>query len=102
LNLFYYEEFVFDYYRSAILISNKINTLYETPKNIDTTLEQNLLNWETNIQHTDYENLITSIDNILKKPENEIQSITAKTYNWFSTNNMETYITKFFRNCILK
>lgn len=91
LNLFYYEEFVFDYYRSAILISNKINTLYETPKNIDTTLEPNLLNWETNIQHTDSENIVSSIDNLLKKTENEVQSITQK-----------TYITKFFRNCMLK
>jgi hypothetical protein len=96
LNMYYYEEFVFDYYRSAILISNKINTLYETPKNIDTTLESNLLNWETNIQHTSYENLITSIDDILKKPENEIQSITENTYNWFSTNDMKKYIVSFF------
>ena len=100
LNIFYYEEFVFDYYRSAILIANKINTIYETPHNIDTNIETNLLNWETNIQHSNYDNLISSVDNMLKKSEIDIQTITQNTYNWFSTNDMKTYIIEFMNNIL--
>jgi hypothetical protein len=96
MNMFYYEEYVFDYYRNAILISNKINTLHESPNNIETDIETNLLNWETNIQHSNYDNLVSSVDNILKKSEIDIQTISQNTYNWFSTNDMKLYIIDFF------
>ena len=98
LNIYYYTEYVFDYYRIALLISNKVLVINESPKNIDILIEKNLINWEQNIIHEDYSNLISKIENTLENTTNEKMDCVNKTYDWFTQNSMDKYIVNFFNS----
>jgi hypothetical protein len=96
LNMYYYEVYTFDYYRSALLLTNNVNVIFETPRNIDTSIEKNLVDWENILIHTDYDHLVEKIDEVLQKPYQELQDHVKKANEWFSKNDMTTYIIDFF------
>jgi hypothetical protein len=101
LNLFYYEVFVFDYYRNALLLSNHILMVSETPYNIDIISEPNLKDFETHLLVSNYDNIINTVKKTLELTPEEINRIKNKSYQWFKRHNMTDYIIEFFRGlCI--
>lgn len=88
----------FNYYRSALLYSNKILLINESAKNIDLDIENNLLELKDVMIHTDYDNIINEIEKYLNKSEEEINIITQKCYNIFKKNTMNKYMIDFFQN----
>jgi len=100
LNLFYYEVFVFDYYRNALLLSNHVLMVSETPYNIDTVTEHNLKDFETHLLVCDYENIIDTVKKTLEKTPEEINHIKSNAYQWFKKHDMTDYIIEFFAELI--
>ena len=97
LNIFYYEVFVFDYYRNALLLSNHILMVSETPYNVNTITEPNLKDFETHLLLCDYENIINTVKKTLEKTPEEINLIKSHTYQWFKKHDMTDYIIEFFK-----
>jgi hypothetical protein len=96
LNLFYYEVFVFDYYRNTLLLSNNVLMVSETPYNIDTISEPNLKDFETNLLVSNYDNIINTVKKTLEQTPEEINRIKNKTYQWFKKHDMTEHIIDFF------
>jgi hypothetical protein len=97
LNIFYYEVFVFDYYRNSLLLANNTLMVSEYPHNVDIKLEQNLIDFEKNMIFSNYEDIIKTVKTTLEKSPEEINSITMNTYEWFKKNDMKEFINNFFR-----
>jgi hypothetical protein len=100
LNIYYYEDnYVFDYYRNAILLSNKIFLISEYPDYIDFDIEKNLKNIENNLILSKYENIIDTVSNYLDNfNEIQINNIVNNQYNWFKEYDMNIYILNLFNN----
>lgn len=98
LNILYEDQnSIFDYYRNALLISNKILTVSEKPANIDFNIEYHLNGIEDNLFNCDYNNFYETVDNILSNyNENDINIIKDKQYNWFKSKNDMDYFKQFF------
>jgi hypothetical protein len=96
LNLFYYEVFVFDYYRVSLLLSNNIMMVSEYPYNVDTNIEVNLKGMDKFLIFSDYDNIIDAVKQTLEKSPEEIKNITENTYNWYKQHDMRKYIYDFF------
>ena len=88
----------FDYYRFAMLYANNTMIITETPKHVDYNIESNLLELSKYMIHTDYDNIINTIDIYLKKTNEEINKITQDIYNTFKKNNMEYCINNSINN----
>ena len=86
----------FDYYRFALLYSNRIFVLTETPENIDFEIEKNLIEFQDTIIHVNYNDIFCEIEKYLKKSEEEINQITEKSYTIFKKFPMNQYIIDFF------
>jgi hypothetical protein len=91
LNLYQHDfNKVFDYYRIAFLISNKIFTINEYPDDIDLNIETNLINFDKYLILAKYENIIETVSKYLDNwNSEEIDNITNKQYEWFKKNTME-------------
>lgn len=79
----------FDYYRFSLLYSNKIMIVGETPKHVDYSIETHLEELMQYMIHTDYDNIINTIDIYLKKTNEEINKITEDIYNIYKKFDME-------------
>ena len=83
----------FDYYRLSLLYSNKILVVSEKTEN-----EHNLPELKGIMIEEDYHNIINTITTYLNKKDEEIKSITEKTYEIFKKKNMNDFIIDFFFN----
>jgi hypothetical protein len=97
LNVFYYDVFAFDFYRNALLLSNKIPLLSEFPKDVDLDIEPNLRGFGNSLLLEKYEFMPMTIEKILKHPAEEIGSATDIGYEWFKQNDMSDYLSEFFK-----
>jgi hypothetical protein len=89
---------IFDYYRNTLLISNKILTVSEKPKNIDYQLENYLDGMEDVLFVCEYDKFYNTVDDILTKYNKEkINKIKNKQYEWFKSKNDMDYFVSFFR-----
>ena len=86
----------FDYYRLALLYSNKILVITEEYENYDLNIEKNLIELEKIVIKCKYDNIIEKISEYLNKNVSEIEDITEKTYTLFKNSNMSSYILDFF------
>ena len=86
----------FDYYRFALLYSNKVFLITETPQNIDFETEKNLIEVKDTMICAKYDDIIDEIEKCLNKTEEEITQITEKSYNSFKKFPMNQYIIDFF------
>jgi hypothetical protein len=88
----------FDYYRFALLYSNKILCITEKMNHINKEIETNLLDFENVVIQVDYDNLVNETILYLNKTEEEIQNIKNKTYEWFKQSDMKDSLIQFFSN----
>lgn len=86
----------FDYYRFALLYSNKVFLITESPQNIDFEIEKNLIELKDTMICAKYDDIIHEIEKYLNKTEEEINQITEKSYNSFKRFPMNQYIIDFF------
>jgi hypothetical protein len=88
---------VFDYYRLALLYSNKVPVISENFEGIDYKNGNTLSELCEVITKTDYGNIENIIENHLLKSYNEINTITNKTYVIFKKNDMDSCVINFFK-----
>ena len=86
----------FDYYRFALLYSNKIFVITEPPVNININLEPNLALYKEWMTIIDIQNMETDLQLYLNKTEEEVNIITENAYNNFKKYNMINYMDNFF------
>ena len=88
----------FDYYRLALLYSNKVMVVNEAIEHYNPAIETNLIELKDNITNISYHSLETEIDQYLQKSAVEISEITENTYTIFKTHNMNDYVCQFLSN----
>ena len=88
----------FDYYRFALLYANRVLVMTETMANINTEIEQNLIEFKDIMINVDYDNIVDKIQVYLNKSNEEIETITQTTYELFKKHDMNNYIVDFFQN----
>jgi len=87
---------IFDYYRFAMLYSNKVLLVNESMKHVDVEIEPNLKELKDVMINIDYDKIYDEIGNYLNKSEKEIEKITSDTYDIFKKNDMNDYLVDFF------
>ena len=96
VNFFYKESNkAFDYYRLALLYSNKVFVITETPK-VDFKIEQNLLELRDVIITCETNNYLDKIEKYINLPSDEINTITRNVYETFKKCTLEKSILDFF------
>ena len=96
VNFFYKESNkAFDYYRLALLYSNKVFVITETPK-VDFKIEQNLLELKDVIVTCETNNYLDKIEKYINLPSDEINTITTNVYETFKKCTLEKSILDFF------
>lgn len=85
----------FDYFRLALLYSNKVFTITETPK-VNFKIEENLIELKDVLITCDYESVEETINKYLNGTETDISLITEKTYDCFKKYSLEDSMCKFF------
>jgi hypothetical protein len=88
----------FDYYRLALLYSNKALVINETMTHHDFSLEPNLIELNDVMINVEYDNMIDTVVEYLKKSDEEISEITEKIYQTFKKHDMKNYIMDFFES----
>lgn len=99
LNIFFYDNnSVFDYYRNAFLLANKIFFISEKPSSIDLNIEKNLENYDTTLILSSYDKITETVDYYLSNYDcQNINEIIEKQYNWFKKHDLSHYITDLFK-----
>jgi hypothetical protein len=92
----------FDYYRLALLYSNKIFVISEQPEHLDLKYQNNLLDVLNSSINVNYDDIINKIDECLKIESDEINKIVEDTYKTFKKCNMDVNIINFFKTIDLK
>lgn len=90
----------FDYYRLALLYSNKVFILNETFI-VDENLDKHLDKLLENIVQVDYDNFPNGLIKCLSMSKNEIDENTNKVYDEFKKLSMESNIINFFDKFII-
>jgi len=85
----------FDYFRLALLYSNSVFVITETPK-VNFQIENNLLELKNTIITSDYNNMTSKIDEFMNKSGDDIRIINTNIYDAFSKYTLEKYVEKFF------
>jgi hypothetical protein len=85
----------FDYFRLALLYSNNVFVITETPK-VDFKIEKNLLELKDVIITCDCYNFLDKIDEYINLPGEEINNITNKIHEGFKKYTLENYVSNFF------
>lgn len=88
----------FDYYRFALLYSNRHFLITETPEHIDLEIEPNIATYKEWMTMINYDNIVNDIDIYLKKSSKEIEEITELAYVNFKKHDMTDYLDHFFQN----
>jgi len=84
----------FDYYRLALLHSNKVFCIQEKHK-----LQDSIIKYlDNDMIMTDYDNLLNTIDIHINKSDLEINYIVDKIYNRFKSKKMDDLMIEFFKN----
>lgn len=86
----------FDYYRLALLYSNRIMVINETMEHYNTDIEKNLIDLKNAMIHAEYSQIEETICRYLNMPAIDISVITEHIYNTFKSHDMSVYITNFF------
>jgi hypothetical protein len=87
----------FDYYRFALLYSNKVFAISEKKRDVNLEIQNDLLELSDVLIESNYDDILNTVEYYLKKPEYEIESIKQKTYEIFKKNDMDKYIVNFFQ-----
>ena len=85
----------FDYFRLALLYSNKVFVITETPK-VDFKIEKNLLELKDVIITCETNNYLDKIEKYINLPSEEINTITSSVYEKFKKYTLEESIFNFF------
>jgi hypothetical protein len=81
---------VFDYYRNAILIANKVFIIYEYPYDIDVEIEPNLKDIKEYLITVDYDKLVETVDYYLENYNKEmVEKQVNKQLYWFKKLSLE-------------
>jgi len=92
----------FDYYRLALLYSNKIFAISEKPEHLNLKYQNNLTEVLNSSININYDNIVHKIDEYLKMESSEINKIVESTYESFTKCNMDLNIINFFNKIDLK
>lgn len=84
----------YDYYRLALLYSNKIFVVTEDFYTDDSILFENIM--KDTIIKTDYNNISNTVTEYLNKSEEELEQIREKIYETYKQHDMSENIIKFF------
>jgi hypothetical protein len=87
----------FDYYRLALLYSNKVIVINEKHEE-NITENSNLYELNTVIVQCNYDNIINTIDFYLSQQENAINNLSFEAYKIFKKNTMDDKLVNFFSN----
>lgn len=85
----------FDYFRLALLYSNKVFVITETPA-VDFRIEKNLSELKDVIITCETNNYLEKIETYLNLPSEEINNITSNVYEKFKKYTLEQSILNFF------
>ena len=85
----------FDYFRLALLYSNRVFVITETPK-VDFKIEKNLLELKDAIITCEINKYLDKIETYIKLPSEEIDNITSNIYEKFKKYTLEKSILNFF------
>lgn len=104
LNVYYYEHnFIFDYYRLAYLIANKAFIINEYPRDIDFSIDTNLIDVDKYTVSVEYSKIIETVDKymeIYKSDPDQIEQIKKTQLEWFSKYKMEDEFIKIYDDMI--
>jgi len=92
----------FDYYRFALLYSNKVFVISEKKRDVNLEIQNDLLELNDVLIECSYDDILDTVECYLKKSENEIESIKQKTYEIFKKNDMDQYVINFFQQLQLQ
>jgi hypothetical protein len=87
----------FDYYRNALLYSNKVFLISEKKRDINLEIQNDLLELNDVLIECNYNDILNTVESYLKKTEYEIESIKQKTYEIFKKNDMDKCVVNFFQ-----
>lgn len=96
--MFYPFNITFDYYRNALLLSNRCIVVIETPIRANTEHEYWLKDLDSNIINASYDNMADIVDQTLRKSSDEIEAILTKQYEWFKKTSLEDILVPFFKH----
>lgn len=89
---------MFDYYRNAFLLANKIFFISEKPSCIDLNIEKNLENYENTLIVPSYDKIVETVDYYLSNYDyQKINEIIEKQYNWFKKHKLSYQIINLFQ-----
>jgi len=88
----------FDYYRFSLLYSNRVLVINEAMKHHDFSIEHNLVEFNDVMINVEYDNLVNTVCEYLKKPSDEIAEIVETSYQLFKKHDMKQYIMDFFES----
>jgi hypothetical protein len=88
----------FDYYRFSLLYSNRVLVINEAMKHHDFSIEHNLVEFNEVMINAEYDDLVDTVGEYLKKSGCEIADITEKSYQIFKKHDMKQYIMDFFES----
>jgi hypothetical protein len=86
----------FDYYRLALLYSNKVFVISETYKEVNPENSHKLEELSKVLIESNYDDLSNKTEEYLNKSTSEIDTITQQTYDVFKKNTLDESIIKFF------
>ena len=86
----------FDYYRLALLYSNKVLVINEKMEHIDESIDKISANMNNVMINVEYDDIPNEVDKFLTKSEQEINYITQKTYEVFKQFDMDQRVVDFF------
>ena len=100
LNIYYYQHnFIFDYYRLAYLIANDAFIINEYPRDIDLSIDVNLIDFDNYIVSVEYDKIIETVDKYIdiyiKDPE-QIKEMRVRQLEWFSKYTMDNEFNKIY------
>ena len=87
----------FDYYRFALLYSNKVFAISEKKRDVNLEIQNDLLELNDVLIESNYDDILNTVECYLKKTEYEIESIKQKTYEIFKKNDMDKCVVNFFK-----
>lgn len=86
----------FDYYRLALLYSNKVVVINEKMEHIDESIDKISPKMNNVMINVEYHDIPNEVDKFLKKSEPEINYITQKAYDVFKQFDMDQRVVDFF------
>jgi hypothetical protein len=87
---------VFDYYRNAFLIANKVFLIYELPRDIDFNIESNLIDIKENLITPEYNKIIETVEYYIDNYNCDlVKKQIEKQLIWFKKLTLEDNLNKY-------